>query len=102
MIVTNVETGWEIVFQQSHGLLAAKLALELKHELRPMYWVETLGAILTHDDYKQPFIGQHYVTDVGAPRDFTLVEMSDADRLEETERRIREATRKHRWLGLLI
>lgn len=102
MIVSNVESGWEVVFQPSHGLLAAKLAMELKGETRPRYWMETIAAILTHDDYKQPFDGHHYVTDVGAPKDFSLVSMSDSDRLAETERRITQADRKHRWLGLLI
>ncbi|MCA9257764.1 MAG: DUF3891 family protein [Planctomycetales bacterium] len=102
MIVTSVESGWEIVFQETHGLLAAQLAQKLKKRWRPREWTQTVAAILTHDDHKQPFNARHYVTKLGAPRDFTLVSMSAAERLAEAERRIAHSTRKHRWIGLLM
>ncbi len=102
MIVTSTETGWDVVFQRSHGLLAGQLAARFRKEFRPLLWIETLEAILSHDDNKQPFNDRHYVTDLGAPRDFTLVSMASRDRLEEARRRITESDRKHRWCGLLM
>ncbi|MEQ8847874.1 DUF3891 family protein [Botrimarina sp.] len=102
MIVTSVEQGWEVVFQKSHGLLAGRIAAEFRDEFRPLLWVETLEAILSHDDYKEDFDGKHYVTELGAPKDFTLVSMGARDRLAEAQRRLRESYRKHRWVGLLI
>ncbi len=102
MIVTSIETGWEVVFQRSHGLLAGQIAGRFRPEFQPDLWIETLEAILSHDDNKQPFTGRHYVTDLGAPRDFTLVEMSSPDRVAEARRRITENHRKHRWCGLLM
>ncbi|APZ91808.1 hypothetical protein Fuma_01402 [Fuerstiella marisgermanici] len=34
MIVSNVESGWEIVFQPAHGLLAGKIAEHFDESLR--------------------------------------------------------------------
>lgn len=102
MIVTSVESGWEVVFQRSHGLLAGQIAERFRSEFKPELWVETLDAILSHDDHKQAFDGRHYVTDLGAPKDFTLVAFDAEERIEEAKRRLRESTRNHRWIGLLI
>lgn len=102
MIVTNIQTGWELVFQRSHGLLAGQIAEEFRAEHKPQLWIETLEAILSHDDYKEPFDGRNYVTKLGAPMDFSLVDFDAEQRLDETKRRIRESTRKHRWIGLLV
>lgn len=102
MIVTNVQTGWELVFQRSHGLLAGQIAEQFRTEHKPELWVETLEGILSHDDYKEPFDAHNYVTKLGAPMDFSLVDFDAEQRLRETERRIRESTRKHRWIGLLV
>ncbi|QDU89557.1 hypothetical protein Pla175_29490 [Pirellulimonas nuda] len=102
MIVTSVESGWEVVFQRSHGLLAGQLATNFRLDFRPHFWTQTLETILSHDDNKQPFDARHYVTDLGAPRDFTLVSMASPDRVAEAERRIIDNHRKHRWCGLLM
>lgn len=102
MIVTSVEKGWEIVFQRSHGLLAAQIADAFRPDLKPELWIETLEAIASHDDFKEPFNGHYYVTDLGAPKDFALVSMSAKERYSEAHRRIQEGTREHRWVGLLM
>ncbi|MBB01232.1 MAG: hypothetical protein CMJ47_01150 [Planctomyces sp.] len=103
MIVTNVEQGWEIVFQTAHGVLAGAIAGHLKEEWRSKFWPYTLAAIIGHDDFKETFEeGQSvYVTEVGAPRDFQLVSMKSEQRVDENRRRLIEAYRKHRWIGLL-
>lgn len=103
MIVTNVESGWEVIFQPAHGLLAGRLADDLAESLHGEYWFETKAAITAHDDFKDEFVPDSgaYVTDVGAPRDFTLVDMDDGQRFKESSRRLQNAYRKHRWIGLL-
>lgn len=103
MIVRNVESGWEIAFQPAHGLLAGKIAEQFDESLRCDYWFETKAAIIAHDDQKVQLDSQKkvYITDVGAPRDFTLVSMSDRQRFEEVRDRLCNAYRKHRWIGLL-
>lgn len=101
MIVRSVESGWEVIFQRSHGLLAGQLAEYLRAEFKPPLWIETLEATLSHDDLKEAFDARHYVTDLGAPKDFALVDFSSQKRADEAKRRVTEATRKHQWVGLL-
>ncbi len=103
MIVRNVETGWKIVFQPPHGLLASQLAMQLNGDLRTENWAGTLAAIADHDDDQADFSsnGTTYVSDAGVPRDFAQIAMSDESRLKKTRRRLLKAYRKDRWVGLL-
>jgi len=50
MIVRKSQYRLHILFHEAHGLLAAKIANKIKHELRPSQWFETLIAICEHDD----------------------------------------------------
>lgn len=104
MIVRNVDAGWDVVFHEAHGLLAALIAESLYIEDDFPYWFSTKQAISIHDDQKVAFRwdARNYVTDAGAPKDFTLVSMDDATRVREAEACIRRATMKDRWIGLLV
>ncbi len=101
MIVKNVKTGWEIIMQRSHGLLAGQIAHALSDLNGIKYRLETLLAIIEHDDYKEDFGGNRYLTDAGAPKDFTLFDMHDKSRYVEAVRRVENQTLRHRWIGLL-
>lgn len=101
MIVKNVEAGWEIVFQSAHALLAGQLATQLRQLPKIRYWSETLAAIVDHDDHKEAFGKNVYLTKLGVPKDFTQFRFSARERFEEVRRRIDSGHRKHRWIGLL-
>jgi len=103
MIVRSVDEGWTIVFQTSHGLLAQRIAscLDVAKELP--YWFETQVAIGVHDDLHQVYEKgkREHLTQAGAPRDFTLIPMSDEDRVVKMQDRIDEGFCKHSWLGVM-
>jgi len=103
MIVTNVQSGCKIVLQSTHALLAGYLAEQLAFDEKPPFWFETKVAIAEHDDSKMECKAgrREYLTDAGLPRDFTLVESTADQILIETRRRLENAYRKHRWMGLL-
>lgn len=101
MVVRNVESGWEIVFQSAHALLAGQLATQLQQLPKIRYWSETLAAIVDHDDHKEAFGKNVYLTELGAPKDFTQFRFTARERFEEVQRRIDSGYRKHRWIGLL-
>lgn len=101
MIVRNVESGWEIVFQSAHALLAGRLATQLRQLLKIHYWSETMAAIVDHDDHKEAFGKNVYLTELGAPKDFTQFRYTARERFDEVRRRIDSGYRKHRWIGLL-
>ena len=101
VIVRNIESGWEIVFQSAHALLAGQIATHLRRLPRIRYWGETLAAILEHDEHKVAFGKNIYLTELGAPKDFTQFRFTARERFEEVQRRIESGYRKHRWIGLL-
>lgn len=101
MIVRSVAAGWEIIFQSAHALLAGQIASQLKQLPQVDHWAETLAAILDHDDHKEAFGQNLYLTDVGAPRDFTQFRQTARERFLEVKRRVEHGYRKHRWIGLL-
>lgn len=101
MIVRATDTGWDIILQRSHGLLAGQIAAAIAPMKSQPYWLETLLAIIEHDDYKEDFGGHRYLTEAGAPKDFTLFQMDDASRFHEAVRRVENQTLRHRWIGLL-
>jgi hypothetical protein len=55
MIVKKSSEGLHIIWQSTHGLLAGKIAEQLKIKLRPKLWLETLVAIVEHDDQQLDF-----------------------------------------------
>lgn len=101
MIVRSVASGWEVIYQSAHALLAGQIASQLKRLPQVDYWAETLAAIVDHDDHKEAFGQNLYLTEVGAPRDFTQFEQTARERFLEVRRRIEHGYRKHRWIGLL-
>jgi len=101
MIVRNVSAGWEIIFQSAHALLAGQIASQLQPQSKIHYWSETLTAIVDHDDHKEAFGQNVYLTELGAPKDFTQFQQTAKERYLEVKRRIESGYRKHRWIGLL-
>lgn len=101
MIVRSVESGWEIVFQSAHALLAGQLATHLRQFAKVRYWSETLAAIVDHDDHKEAFGKNAYLTELGAPKDFAQFRFTARERFAEVVRRVDSGYRKHRWIGLL-
>ncbi len=104
MIVRSVRHGWRVVFHSAHALLAQSLAAELAVEEDLPFWWQTQVAIGIHDDGKEPFLpDKHvYLSDAGAPLDFTLSTMEAKDRVTDARTQIWEAVKKHRWIGLLV
>ena len=76
MIVNPTPTGWQIIYQQAHALLAAQLAWAWPPFLPPDRWVGLLAAIAQHDDEQAAWHGRgghHGLTPAGAPANFTQV-----------------------------
>jgi hypothetical protein len=98
MIVTQTDTGWQVINQQAHGLLAVQLALHWQVDKRPVNWVETLIALTEHDDGQDPWEGRNHLTTAGAPLHFQLLEYS----VEQCRKMIQIGLQKSRWNALLM
>ncbi len=77
MIVNPHPEGWEIILHYTHGLLAGKIAMRLRTDMRSGFWEDIFTAIIEHDDHLLDFGEKDYLTDAGAPMDFTLDQRSD-------------------------
>jgi hypothetical protein len=102
MIVRKSKLGLHILFHEAHAMLAAKIANEIKHDLRPMNWFETLISICEHDDQQLSFEETNYLSKLGVPLDFTEDTSSVNDVLKRIKRVIRRAVNKSSWVRLMI
>ncbi|ARS36790.1 DUF3891 family protein [Pontibacter actiniarum] len=97
MIVNPIPEGWEVIYQQAHGVLAAQLAFHLKPELHCRHWAETLIAIANHDNRQRTWRGKDGLTPAGAPADFTL----QPNTLEQARALMHDVRFQSRWVALL-
>lgn len=98
MIVSPTNTGWQIIHQQAHGLLAMQAALHWSVAKRPIRWEETLAALLEHDDGQDPWQGRNHLTEAGAPLDFRELNYS----VEQAKNMIQIGLEKSRWNALML
>lgn len=97
MIVNYTAEGWQIIYQQAHGQLAAQLAWHWQPFGSSDRWVGLLSAIAQHDDEQRDWDGHYGLTPAGAPANFTMKEFS----LEQAESLMRAARFQGRWRSLL-
>ncbi|GAB4053960.1 DUF3891 family protein [Spirosoma litoris] len=98
MIVTQTESGWQLIHQPAHGLLALQLALAWKVDKRPAHWAETLLAVAEHDDGQVAWEKRNHLTAAGAPLHFQLVDFS----LKQCQNLLQIGLQKSRWTALLL
>lgn len=102
MIVNSSLAGIHIIFHEAHGLLAGKIAHQLKRKYRPPYWIETLTAICEHDDRQLNFDEKNYLSEIGVPLDFTEEKVLVQDIMARMKRVLKSAEKKSLWIKLLI
>lgn len=98
MIVNYTESGWQIITQRSHGLLAAQICAHWKKDSQPQRWVDTLIATAEHDDVYNEFENDDLLNEQGGPVNFKQIEFN----LEYAKRLIGMAETKSTYIALLI
>jgi hypothetical protein len=99
MIVNSRDSGWEILYQRSHAMLAAELVSLWRDDQRPERWTETVVAIAQHDDQENFWEGKH-LSQIGAPLDFTQVDLNTNQIRARTV--IDNAYQQSLWIALMI
>ena len=100
MLVNPTPTGWQIIYQQAHALLAMHLAWAWPPFLPADRWVGLLAATAQHDDEQAAWHGRgghHGLTPAGAPANFTQQAFS----LEQATGVLHAARFQGRWRSLL-
>jgi len=98
MIVNYTESGWQIITQRSHGLLAAQICAHWRKDKQPRRWVETLVAAAEHDDVYDEWENEDLLNESGGPVNFKQTGFN----LELSERLIGMAETKSAYIALLI
>ncbi|SDZ80664.1 Protein of unknown function [Pedobacter hartonius] len=98
MIVNYTESGWQIITQRSHGLLAAKICAHWRKDRQPERWVETLIAAAEHDDVYNEWENEDLLNETGGPVNFKQTGF----KLEYGKRLIDMAETKSAYIALLI
>lgn len=99
MIVNPTQSGWEVIYQPAHALLAVQIAAHWREDQRPERWVETLVALAQHDDEARDWTGHDHLTEAGAPLDFAL---SQNHSLLQPALVTHDLQYKGQWAALLI
>jgi len=102
MIVNQKNEGWELFSHSSHGLLAGKIAHEIKEQYKNKNWVATLAAIIEHDDRQLDFNEKNYLTEIGTPRDFTLEDRNVHEIVKRSKRLLSQSIEKSLFIAALI
>lgn len=97
MIVNATPTGYQLIYQRAHALLAAQIVSDWRIDQRPARWTETLAAIIQHDDGGLEWEGSELLTPAGAPKDFKLGTIS----LRQPTESIMHASYQGRYIALL-
>ncbi|MDX1531421.1 MAG: DUF3891 family protein [Rhodothermales bacterium] len=100
MICNRTETGWEIIYQRAHALLAAELIAPWAFSEEPERWTATLSATAQHDNGWQEWEAADRLTPVGTPRDFTETPVDDL--VAQSERALQRARHQGLWCALLV
>ncbi len=98
MIVNDKSDRWEIFFQRNHALLAGSLGSEVADSFRPNRWIETLAAVITHDDAQAGFTEETHIDQAGAPLNFR----NFGENLLQAERVVMEAQYRSKFVTLLV
>ncbi|WP_194775271.1 DUF3891 family protein [Pararhodonellum marinum] len=102
MIVRKTDQGLHVIFQASHGLLAGKIADQLMIKYRPLLWLETLIAVVEHDDQQLDYKEKNYLSELGIPLDFTEDSESAIKSIKRAKRVFDQAKSKSLWTALLV
>jgi len=100
MIVNQFDDGWEIIYQRSHALLAAELVSFWQEKYRPQRWLETLFAIVQHDDEERYWDESRHLTKTGMPLDFRRA--TTETNLKQARYVLTLAEQQSRWMALMI
>ena len=98
MIVNYKETGWEVITQRAHGIVAAQVAMHWKAQERPKRWLETLLAIAEHDDAEVELDGENLITKSGGPLNYSMKQFE----IEHCRQLAMLTITKSRYIALLV
>ena len=102
MLINFLHDGLEVISHPAHGLLAGKIADNIKDKLFVDHWLETMTAIIEHDDEQISHKAKKCISKTGMPMDFTLNTIPVAKSFEHAKAVFEKVNNKSSWSALIL
>ncbi|CAM3331450.1 DUF3891 family protein [Zobellia roscoffensis] len=102
MIINFLEKGMEVISHPAHGLLSAKIANQLKNRPYQNHWMETLTAIIEHDDEQLTNETKNNISDFGMAMDFVTHKVPLEKMLIHAKSVFQKVLKKSSWSAMLL
>ena len=102
MLINFLDKGLEVISHPAHGLLSGKLAQKINSEYRLENWLETLVAIVEHDDEQLSPKQKNCISKIGMPLDFLNNSLPVEKSLEHAKAVFDKVLLKSSWAAMVL
>jgi len=102
MLINFIESGLEVISHPAHGLLSGKIAQQIDSKYRLENWLETLVAIIEHDDEQLSPKQKNCISKIGMPLDFLNNSLPIEKPLEHAKAVFDKVSLKSSWSAMLL
>lgn len=102
MLINFIDKGLEVITHPAHGLLSGKIAEQIKSSYRVENWLETLTAIIEHDDEQLSPTQKNCVSKIAMPLDFLNNSLPPAKSLKHAKAVFDKILLKSSWSAMLL
>ncbi|CAM4281604.1 DUF3891 family protein [Zobellia nedashkovskayae] len=102
MLINFLHDGVEVISHPAHGLLAGKIADKIRHKLFVDHWLETMTAIIEHDDEQISHKAKKSISKIGMPMDFAINTTPIAKSFEHAKAVFEKVNKKSSWSALIL
>ena len=102
MLINFIDKGLEVISHPAHGLLSGKIAQKINSEYRLENWLETLVAIVEHDDEQLSPKQKNCISKIGMPLDFLNNSVPVEKSLEHAKAVFDKVLLKSSWAAMVL
>lgn len=102
MLINFIDEGLEVISHPAHGLLSGKIADQIHSSFRIGNWLETLTAIIEHDDEQLSPKQKNCISKIGMPLDFLNNSLSPEKSLQHAKAVFDKVLLKSSWSAMLL
>lgn len=102
MLINFIDKGLEVISHPAHGLLTGKIAEQISTTITTDYWLETLTAIIEHDDEQLSPKQKNCISKTGMPLDFLSNELPTEKSLIHAKSVFDKVLLKSNWSAMIL
>ena len=102
MLINFIDKGLEVITHPAHGLLSGKIAEQVHSSFRLVNWLETITAIIEHDDEQLSPKQKNCISKIGKPLDFLNNTLPPEKSLQHAKAVFDKVLLKSSWSAMLL